>query len=115
MPQLLTLRGRHALSPFRVTKLHAALAAARPGNRVSVVHAEYWHFVEVDRDLEPSERETLDRLLMYGSQDTLAGTSRDTNAAGARHATSDAGSVHRGELFVVVPRPGTLSPWSSKA
>src|SRR3954462_13694740 len=112
MPQLLTLRGRHALSPFRVAKLNAALAAARPGNRISVVHAEYWHFVEVDRDLNSSERETLDRLLMYGSQHALAGGSRDAHTAGGPDARSDAGPIDRSELFVVVPRPGTVSPWS---
>ena len=44
----------------------------------------------------PSERETLDRLLTYGAHD--AGDVADD-----------------GELFVVVPRPGTISPWSSKA
>ena len=100
MPQLLTLRGRHALSPFRVAKLHAALAAAHPGNSVSSVSAQYWHFVETERTLESSERQTLDRLLTYGSHDPQAD-------AGAR--------AERDELFVVVPRPGTLSPWSSKA
>ena len=95
MPQLLTLRGRHALSPFRVAKLRAALAASRPANAVSSISAEYWHFVELDRELSSTERDTLDRLLTYGAHD-------------------EAG-VDGGELFVVVPRPGTLSPWSSKA
>src|SRR6185436_18000104 len=95
MPQLLTLRGRHALSPFRVAKLRAALAAFRPVNAVSSVSAEYWHFVELDRELSSTERDTLDRLLTYGAHD-------------------EAG-VDGGELFVVVPRLGTLSPWSSKA
>ena len=52
MPHLLTLRGRHALSPFRVAKLHAALAASRPGHAVSSVSAEYWHFVEIERALD---------------------------------------------------------------
>ena len=95
MPHLLTLRGRHALSPFRVAKLHAALAASRPGHAVTTVSAEYWHFVAIDRPLSAVERETLDRLLTYGAHD------RDVAA--------------EGELFVVVPRPGTISPWSSKA
>ena len=66
MPQLLTLRGRHALSPFRVAKLEAALAASRPDHRVAGVSAIWWHFVEVERDLAPAERATLDRLLTYG-------------------------------------------------
>jgi phosphoribosylformylglycinamidine synthase len=115
MPQLLKLRGRHALSPFRVAKLHAALAAARSGSRISVVHAEYWHFVEIDRELDASERETLDCLLRYGAHDPRAGEPHDTPAGDAQDARSDNASVDRGELFVVVPRPGTVSPWSSKA
>ena len=76
MPQLLTLRGRHALSPFRVAKLHAALAASRPDNAVSSVSAEYWHFVELDRALLSAERETLDRLLTYGAHDARAVAAR---------------------------------------
>ena len=95
MPQLLTLRGRHALSPFRVAKLEAALAASRPDHRVAGVSAIWWHFVEVERNLAPAERAILERLLTYGPRD------------------SD--DADRGELVVVVPRPGTVSPWSSKA
>ena len=95
MPHLLTLRGRHALSPFRVAKLHAALAAARPGHAVTAVSADYWHFVAFERELSAAERRTLDRLLTYGAHD------HDLSIDG--------------ELFVVVPRPGTISPWSSKA
>ncbi len=95
MPHLLTLRGRHALSPFRVAKLKAALAASRPDHAVADISATFWHFVEVERNLTSAEHTTLERLLTYGPRD---------------HAEAD-----RGELFIVVPRPGTLSPWSSKA
>ena len=95
MPHLLTLRGRHALSPFRVAKLHAALAASRPGHAVLSIAADYWHFVALERALSGAERETLDRLLTYGAH--------------------DADVPDGGELIVVVPRPGTISPWSSKA
>jgi phosphoribosylformylglycinamidine synthase len=95
MPQILTLRGRHALSPFRVAKLEAALAASRPDHAVSRISSTYWHFVEVAQSLTPDELATLDRLLTYGAHD-----SDDTS---------------NGESFIVVPRPGTVSPWSSKA
>jgi len=95
MPHLLTLRGRHALSPFRVAKLEAALAASRPDHRVAGVSATFWHFVEVERSLTPAEQATLVRLLTYGPH--------------------DAAETDSGELIVVVPRPGTVSPWSSKA
>ncbi|MEP7183049.1 MAG: phosphoribosylformylglycinamidine synthase [Betaproteobacteria bacterium] len=95
MPHLLTLRGRHALTPFRVAKLFAALAASRPDHTVSGVAATFWHFVETDRALTPAETSTLERILTYGPHDEVA--------------TDD------GALLVVVPRPGTISPWSSKA
>ena len=83
MPQLLTLRGRHALSPFRVAKLRAALAASRPDNAVSSISAEYWHFVELEsRTLVHRTRHALDRLLTYGAHDEMG--------------------IDRGDLFVVV-------------
>jgi len=83
MPHLLTLRGRYALSPFRVAKLQAALAASRPDHAVASVSATYWHFVEVERALSPVEHATLERLLTYGSSERI-----DTEG---------------GEMIVVVP------------
>ncbi len=95
MPYLLRLRGRNALSPFRVAKLLAALTAARPQTPVTDLAATFWHFVALRRELAPGERATLERLLTYGPHDGN---------------TSDSG-----EFVLVVPRPGTISPWSSKA
>ncbi len=95
MPQLLTLRGRHALSPFRLTKLLSALSATRPQHAVAGIDATYWHFVETGRDLDASERATLERILIYGPHDAAA--------------------AETGDFLLVVPRPGTISPWSSKA
>src|SRR5512144_561639 len=95
MPHLLTLHGRRALSPFRIAKLEAACAASTSAKPISAIAATYWHFVEVERDLAPAERAVLERLLTYGPHD------------GAEEGS--------GELLLVVPRPGTVSPWSSKA
>ncbi len=95
MPHLLTLRGRHALSPFRVAKLLAALDASRPDHAVAGIAATFWHFVEVERELTAAEAVTLERILTYGPH--------------------DAGAADDGALLLVVPRPGTISPWSSKA
>ena len=91
MAEFLTLRGRNALSPFRVKNLLAHLA----GTRITGLAAEFWHFVEIARPLSAPERATLDRLLTYGPQ-------------GDAHTDS-------GELLLVIPRPGTISPWASKA
>src|SRR4051794_34319994 len=92
MQQLIRLRGRAALSPFRLNKLQLALTASIPGARVS---AEFWHFVSVTRELHAHELKRLEELLTYGPRGAPA--------------------AERGELFLVVPRIGTISPWSSKA
>src|SRR4029450_1797618 len=86
---------RHALSPFPLKKPPPALAAVHPGNSVTGIAAAFWHFVELDRDLAPAEHEILERLLTYGPHD---------------EASNDDGT-----LTLSVPRPGTISPWSSKA
>ena len=88
---VLKIAGGAALSAFRLDKLNARIHAVRPDARV--VAARFWHFVEVDRALDPAEAATLDRLLTYGAPASAAG----------------------GREVLVTPRPGTISPWSSKA
>ncbi len=95
MPRLLTLRGRNALSPFRVAKLEGALAKSLPDHGIAGVAATWWHFVEVARPLAAGEEAVLERILTYGPQDD--------------------GADPAGGLLLVVPRPGTISPWSTKA
>jgi phosphoribosylformylglycinamidine synthase len=92
VPELLQLRGPQALSEFRLAKLAAALRKADPGIRA--VAAEFRHFVETDGALAARERAVLDRLLDYGVAP---------------------GAAPLGGLRLVVPRRGTISPWSSKA
>jgi len=91
MAELISLRGRNALSPFRIDKLLTSLATTR----VSGLAADFWHFVQTSRSLSVPERDTLERILTYGPHST-------------EHAD-------RGELYLVIPRPGTISPWCSKA
>ncbi|TSA52399.1 MAG: phosphoribosylformylglycinamidine synthase [Nitrosomonadaceae bacterium] len=90
---MLRLRGGSALSPFRLEKLTAALKTAAP--QVSHIYAEYWHFCAAERDLRPDENAILAKLLTYGA--------------------AQQGEKPAGELLLVLPRPGTISPWSSKA
>ena len=89
---ILRLRGRRALSDFRLAKLLQSLPA--PISSLSL-HAEFWHFVETTRALTPAERQRLEHILTYGP------ASRVDSA--------------QGTLLLVLPRPGTISPWSSKA
>lgn len=92
MPHFLRLRGRDALSAFRRNKL---LQAAAPGIPGLQIHAEFWHFIAVRQPLAAAAQERLERLLTYGP--------------------ATAPVPQRGTLLLVVPRIGTISPWSSKA
>ncbi|MDX6020366.1 phosphoribosylformylglycinamidine synthase [Scandinavium sp. V105_16] len=87
------LRGSPALSAFRITKLLARFQAANLP--VSNIYAEYVHFASLNASLSDEEHARLARLLEYGPS-----LSSHTPA---------------GKLLLVTPRPGTISPWSSKA
>ena len=93
MSEFIMLRGRSALSDFRQKKLLESVRSFMP--EVSAIHAEFWHFVSSSRKLEQSESHILEKLLEYGP-------------AGEN-------SAEDGEILLVLPRIGTISPWSSKA
>jgi phosphoribosylformylglycinamidine synthase len=90
---MLILRGSPALSAFRLQKLTESLTDS--GLPVRGLSATFVHVVELTSELSPAERQVLDRLLTYGPSRSTAAVS--------------------GLLQVVAPRPGTISPWSSKA
>ncbi|WP_303856306.1 phosphoribosylformylglycinamidine synthase [Salinicola salarius] len=97
---MLELQGASALSAFRHAKLLADLRAVVP--EVESLDAHYVHFVDHHDELDDEARQVLDRLLDYGIQNP---ESRD----------ADQNTPAGGHLFLVVPRIGTISPWSSKA
>lgn len=90
---MLELPGQSALSNFRVAKLTRALK--RVDKRVDSLQARFVYFVSTNKDLSRKERSRLDALLLSGDQPLKMNK-------GAR-------------CLFVVPRPGTISPWSSKA
>lgn len=90
---MLILRGAPALSEFRVQKYLAAFAAK--GLDIKDIYAEYTHFADVSEDLSDDELNKLNALLKYGP--------------------SIAQHQPEGDLYLVSPRPGTISPWSTKA
>ena len=92
-PSMISLRGSAALSPFRLEKILAALKTTAP--KISQLNAEFWHFAWNDGDLSGVQLETLSKILTYGPK------------------MAEAAPV--GELFLVIPRPGTISPWASRA
>ena len=90
---MLTFSGAPALSDFRLDKVLAAVCE-RVGD-VAAVDTRYLHFVDSSAPLTARETGVVEALLRYG-QTTHVGTPR-------------------GEMLLVVPRFGTVSPWSSKA
>ncbi|WP_025041690.1 phosphoribosylformylglycinamidine synthase [Nitrosospira briensis] len=99
---MLRLRGGSALSPFRLEKLAATLKITAP--QVSHIYAEYWYFCAVTRDLRENETAVLRRLLKCSSEKI------STTEVGASQT-----QLFQGNFLLVVPRPGTISPWSTKA
>lgn len=87
------LLGASALSAFKLKKLQATVRAAIPS--VQSITAQFVHLLELNEPLDESGKSNLAGLLEYG----------DACQPGS------ATSLQR----VVVPRPGTISPWSSKA
>ncbi|CAB0151558.1 Phosphoribosylformylglycinamidine synthase [Pseudidiomarina piscicola] len=87
------VRGAPALSEFRTEKLMQRLRQADVP--VRALYAEYMHFVDATAALSNDEQQVLHKLLTYGP-------------ALAQH-------LPEGRLLAVVPRAGTISPWSSKA
>ena len=90
---MLCLPGAAALSGFRLAKVRARLRPMLPG--LDEIRAFHLHFVDLARDLDTDERDRLEALLDYGDSEPLMGGA-DVS-------------------LCVIPRPGTISPWSSKA
>jgi len=88
-----TFIGSPALSRFRQKKLLNQLQQL--SSEVSQLTAHFVHFVDADKPLSEDETAVLEKLLRYGPH--MAEVSSE------------------GRLFLVVPRAGTISPWSSKA
>ncbi|MFV0509275.1 MAG: phosphoribosylformylglycinamidine synthase [Shewanella algae] len=87
------IRGAPALSAFRVQKLMQACEAAQLP--VKQIYAEYVHLAYLSEALNPDDQAQLSKILTYGP-------------AIESHEP-------QGTLLFVTPRPGTISPWSSKA
>ena len=87
------IRGAPALSDFNVQKLlQACKNQALP---VKSIYAEFIHLADLSQTLDDSERQQLQKLLTYGPKIES--------------------QQPQGSLFFITPRPGTISPWSSKA
>ena len=88
----MTFAGSPAFSDFRSRQLASYVGAKR-------VSGQWYHYVDLTAPLDALEEEKLQMLLTYGE-------SVNPDVPGdSRHSRT----------FYVQPRPGTVSPWSSKA
>ncbi|MCG6869300.1 MAG: phosphoribosylformylglycinamidine synthase [Gammaproteobacteria bacterium] len=90
---MLTLYGGPAFSEFRLARALDTLRQTAP--KVRDLRASYVYFVDLETALSASEQAVLERLLHDG-EDVM------TPPVDAR-------------LMLTIPRPGTISPWASKA
>jgi phosphoribosylformylglycinamidine synthase len=90
---MLVFRGTCALSAFRVDKLTAGIRNQVP--RLQQLTSAFLHVVDAPDELPDNERDVLERLLTYGP---VAPPPSESST-----------------FLFVTPRPGTISPWSSKA
>jgi phosphoribosylformylglycinamidine synthase len=97
---MLELKGSAALSPFRLDALVSRVRTKVTG--IERIAAEYVHFIELATELNDQEEGVLRNLLTYGPE----------KESGQRSAVGEDLNCTR---LQVVPRIGTISPWSSKA
>ncbi|OGT19587.1 MAG: phosphoribosylformylglycinamidine synthase [Gammaproteobacteria bacterium RBG_16_57_12] len=90
---MILLHGTTALSAFRLDKLLNTVRQRVPV--IDRITAEFLHFVDCERRMDDQEQELLGQVLSYGPS----------------HEARNSG----GKWLLVVPRFGTISPWSSKA
>ena len=90
---MLVLPGSHAFSDFRLRQVLSQLRETV--DSVGGVDAVFVYFLTTDRSLSPLEKKHLQTLLSEAGQPPV--------------------EIPEGEQFLITPRPGTISPWSSKA
>lgn len=91
MSTILTFRGCVAFSSYHIQKLTQALEKI---GIPSTLEAEYWHIAKVASPLSAEEQDKLNQILAYGEPSI---------------------SSKEGIPFIIAPRPGTISAWSSSA
>ena len=88
---MLELPGQPALSDFRLAKLLRSLQ--EKDERVKSIEARFSYFIALNASLSGTSKDRLNALLLSGEK---------------------SGKLGKGATRIyVVPRPGTISPWSS--
>ena len=89
---MLIIEGGNALSDFRIQNLQRKLHKIT--SKIDGFSAKFYHFINVTETLSETENKHLEALLHYAQS------------------SSDS---HDGLMILIIPRLGTISPWSSKS
>ncbi|MCY4044173.1 MAG: phosphoribosylformylglycinamidine synthase [Cellvibrionales bacterium] len=92
---MLIVQGNQATSQFRLSKLQDAIGANLGVD--CKIESMHYYFVDTDAPLDQAQEQQLRKILAEGGQ------------------VLEEQASPSGELFVVIPRIGTVSPWASKA
>lgn len=119
----LILPGPKALSPFRINTLVQELEKKLEAGAITSVHSAYTHYVSLRKPLTDSQLKLTEVLLTY---DSPLDYSDESNKILAQLSSVSGDAEVSTEMFAplkasnsvlirILPRSGTISPWSSKA
>ena len=91
--EIIHIAGGPAYSKFRKEKLLEKLQTVNP--QIKDIHSEYLHIVWCEKKIAASEKDTLERILHYGPKAQVLD--------------------FKDNSIITIPRPGTISPWASRA
>ena len=91
--EIIHIAGGSAFSKFRKEKLLGKLQTVNP--QIKDIHSEYLHLVWCEKKINASEKDTLEKILHYGPKAQALDFKKNS--------------------IIAIPRPGTISPWASRA
>ena len=91
--EIIHIAGGPAYSKFRKEKLLEKLQTVNP--QIKDIHSEYLHIVWCEKKIAASEKNTLEKILHYGPKAQVLD--------------------FKDNSIITIPRPGTISPWASRA
>ena len=91
--EIIHIAGGPAYSKFRTEKLLEKLQTVNP--QIKDIHSEYLHIVWCEKKIAASEKDTLEKILHYGPKAQVLD--------------------FKDNSIITIPRPGTISPWASRA
>lgn len=117
---MLVLGGPNAYSSFRINNLINDINTSVNSSVVTAIKTIYVHYVNIAKgsDLEknPEKRKLLDALLQYDNAPDMADPLTRVLVQSVESADDSSDVLPTSTyLLRIIPRPGTISPWSSKA